>query len=464
MLRPEGRITLIRPVVSVLVLCFAASACTSHMARSPYVKDYIERQDFASALEEIEKIDKRTSLLLYLYESGLALHYSGSYEESNAVFQKAEIVYDDLYTKSLTREAGSLLTSDNILQYRGERFESALIHYYKLLNYLLMGQTEEALVECRRISNKLRTFGDSEDPVYPNDPFLQYLAGMVFFDAGELSDADVSFRNALEAYDALSDRYGVGLPATLRCDLAACAGLLGDEEEAARYRDEGEGCRESGSNPDYGTLNIFLECGYVSYKVEQNIVLPIYKDEVGDDTDPDGLAQGLTLRYGQPIESNRELDYLLRVALPAMVPSPETLADASIQVEVAGGLHRARAQVVENLDAYAHEAFAARQGIIMLKTVTRALTKYLAKEAADDKSFFAGWLVNLFNIGTESADIRSWATLPRTIRMARLELPKGTYDLEIVLHGQSLEEDESYTIRGVEIRPGRATFANFRVN
>jgi len=77
---------------------------------------------------------------------------------------------------------------------------------------------------------------------------------------------------------------------------------------------------------------------------------------------------------------------------------------------------------------------------------------------------FAGWLINIFNVATESADVRSWATLPQEIRMARLVIPEGTYDLALTLHGQFAEEDETYVIKGVEITAGRSTFLNLRVN
>lgn len=451
-------------IFSAAALCALLPACTSQMERSPYIKDSVERQDFSAALDEIEKIDQKRSLLLYLYEKGLVLHYSGDYEGSNAALDRAEQVYEELYTKSISREAGSLLTSDNVLEYRGEKFESAMIHYYKLLNYRLLGRDDGALVECRKINRKLRAFRDSDDPVYPNDPFLQYLTGMVYFDAGELSDADVSLRNALDAYTALSERYDVEAPSTLLCDLARCAALLGDREEAARYRDSAGAACDSVPDPALGTLNVFIECGYISFKIEQNIVLPIYKDEVEKNPDPGQISKAAAGRYGEPIDEGRELDYLLRVAMPAILPSPEPFRDAEVRVEAGGRPLRARAEKVENLDVYAHEAFAARSGSILLKTVARGVTKYLGEEAADDHGFLAGLLVNIFNVATESADTRSWAMLPHSIRMARLDLPEGVYDIEIVLHGDIPEEDESYTVEGVQVRAGRATFANFRVN
>lgn len=464
MRRYGKRTAFARLLAFVVTACAIHSGCASQMARSPYVKSYVDGQDFTAALEEIEQIDKGTSRLLYLYEKGLVLHYSARYDESNEALEEAERLYEDLYTKSLSRELGSLLTSDNIIQYRGERFETALVHYYKILNYLFISRPEEAVVECRKLNNRLRTFADSGDSVYVRDPFLQYLTGMVYFEAGEIQDADVSLRVALESYNTFENRYGVDVPVSLYCDLIRCAETLGDEEAASRYRDAADSCVAPGPGERCGVVNVFLECGYVSYKVEENVVLPIYKNEVGEDTDVDEFARGLTLRYGQPVDTGLKLDYLLRVAFPAMVPSPEPFSDAGIRVYVDGSSRRARAQVVENLDALAFEAFESRRGLIMVKTVSRALAKYLAKQGADKENALAGWLVNLFNVTTEGADIRSWATLPQTIRMARLVLPEGTYDLEIILHNPMGDEEESYAIKDVKVIPGRSTFLSYRVN
>ncbi len=434
------------------------------MGYSPSVKASLDGHDFETALSGVERINKSTSRLLYLYEKGLILHYDNRFEESNAAFEEAERFYDDLYTKSLSREMGALMTSDNLIKYRGERFETALTHYYKILNYNYLSDSDGALVECRKLNHRLRTFSDSGDSVYVDDPFLQYLTGMVYFDAGELSDADVSFRNALSAYGRLGSRYGVETPRSLYCDLADCAELIGDADAAAGYRDSIGGCDRLERQAGSGTLNLFLECGYVSYKVEKNIVLPIYRDDSADGIETDGFAEELTMRYGRPVDSNRKLDYLLRVAMPVMAPSDPPFMDAGIRVVVGDRVHRARAPVAENVDALVFEAFEAKSGMIMLKTISRSLAKYLAKKGAEEESLLAGWIVNLFNVATESADVRSWATLPQTIRMARLVLPEGTYALELTLHGWYREDDETFIIEDVEIISGRSTFLGLRVN
>jgi tetratricopeptide (TPR) repeat protein len=452
-----------RCLVLTAASCALLAGCASQMARSPAVKDYVDRQEFDAALAQIEQIDRSTSRLLYLYEKGIVLHYAGRYDESSAALEEAEHLFDDLYTKSLSREIGAILTSDNVIQYRGERFEAALVHYYKILNYLHESDMEGALVECRKLNNRLRFFADAEDSVYAGDPFLQYLTGMVYMEAGELSDADVSLRAALDAYGAVGARYSIRPPASLRCDLARCASLLGDLDAAAVYADTTGACDPNAGKSGFGTLNVFLECGYAPFKVEQNIVFPIYKGEVNDDIDTDKFAVTLTNRYGEPVNENLKLDYVLRVAMPELVPSPEPFAEAAVRVAEGGRTREETALVAENIDALAFEAFDARRGAIMLKTVARALAKYLAKEGVDDKSEIAGLIANLFNVLTESADVRSWATLPQTIRMTRFVLPAGSYDLEIVLRGAAPEE-ECHVIEKIEITGGRSRFVNFRVN
>ena len=456
------RVALGAVLLTALLSLALLSACTSQMSHSPQVKNELVEQDYDSALRLIEKINKSTSELLYLYEKGLVLHYDNEWVESNLALEAAEDLYDDLYTKSLSRAVGSMFTSDNVLQYRGERYEAALIHYYKILNYLYLEDPGGALVECRKLNERLTTFVDEADSVYSSDPFLQYLTGMVYLENGELNDADVSLRAALSAFKRLGDRYQIEMPPSLYCDLIKCAEARGDLTAAAGYRDSSGRCDTTGVETGTGTLVLFIEAGYTAHKIERNIVIPIYKDEM-DDLGKDDYAVVLTDRYGRPIDGNRKLSYLLRVAVPELVVTPEPFMDAGVRVFVGERPRGVRAPIVENIDLLTMEAFEARRGFVMLKTVSRALAKYLAKKGAESKEIWAGWLVNAFNFATESADTRSWATLPQTIRMARIVLPEGAHDVELTLYGYFVEDDESFLLEDVNITAGRTTFLNLRI-
>lgn len=450
--------------LALLSVVLLTASCTSHIAHSPYIKASLTDQDYEAALSRIERIDKKNSRLLYLYEKGLVHHYQSSYEASNAVFEEAELLYDELYTKSLSREIGSLITSDNVIKYRGERYEVAMIHYYKILNYLYLDEPDGALVECRRLNNRLQMFADDEETVYQNDPFLEYLTGMVYLAFGENTDAGVSLRVAAQSYGEADGANGLRRAEHLYCDLITSAERLHDAEAAARYREEGH-CREPVAlGGDSGVLNLFLECGYVAFKIEENAVIPLYKHELTDGLVTEDYARVLYQRYGEPRNHELELAYLLRVAMPAMVANPFPHPDVEVQVAHGGKTYRSHAQVVENMDALAFNSFEHRQGMIIFKTILRGLTKYLAKRGVEKKKGeVAGWVVNAINVATESADTRSWTTLPQTIRMARLVLPPGRHDIEVRLFDPLGRNVETFVIPRVGIAAGRTTFLNYRI-
>ena len=64
---------------------------------------------------------------------------------------------------------------------------------------------------------------------------------------------------------------------------------------------------------------------------------------------------------------------------------------------------------------------------------------------------------------TESADTRSWLTLPEHVNLARISLPPGTYDLQVELLGRKGRKLSTQVIPGVEVLPGDWTFISRRV-
>jgi hypothetical protein len=376
------------------------------------------------------------------------------------LFQRAELLLEELYTKSLTRELAALAVTDNITKYRGESFEAILINYYKILNYLYLGDLDGALVECRRVNIKLQMLIDAGETHFVDDPFLQYLTGMVYAAAGEWNDADVSFRVAREAYRDIGPELGISAPDLLACDAARTGRILGDLDSPAP-----DGC--PGPVPDgFGTLNLFLESGFVAHKIEKKVVLPIFKSD--DTEDVDEFAHVLAAREGVVYSNDVEVDYILKVAMPALVPTPVPWARAVVTPVLPGGSARRRdvagatADVVENLDAYSAAGFDDRYGRILVRTIIRGLTKYAAKKGADKENEALGWMVNWLGAATERADTRCWATLPEKIFMTRLTLPEGEYDLRVELYDASGRRVDTLVIPAVRIDAGRTSFLNHR--
>ena len=147
------------------------------------------------------------------FELGLVAHYANLFPESNKAFEQAEIIAEDRFTKSLTKEGFSLLTSDNLLPYTGTKFERLIAHYYHALNYIYQDKIDDALVECRRATNLMNYFKDEDDDYdFFGAGFIAYFSAIVFETAGEFNDAFISYRQAEQYYKNAAERTGIPIP------------------------------------------------------------------------------------------------------------------------------------------------------------------------------------------------------------------------------------------------------------
>ena len=145
--------------------------------------------------------------LLRLMHRGLLLHYAGRYEESNEVLQRAEAIIDDRYTRSVSLALLSIVTSNRALAWLPSDTERLMVNYYGALNYLALGDPEEAAVEARRLS-RLLELGE-EDDLEPDElamrELLRYFAGSVFEASGNSNDAAVAYRHVWSPADTFGD-------------------------------------------------------------------------------------------------------------------------------------------------------------------------------------------------------------------------------------------------------------------
>src|SRR6185503_7847510 len=133
-------------------------------------------------------------LLLYLLDLGLSLHSAGRYEESNQAFLKADKIAEIKDYTSLSTEGATLLTSENIKDYKGEDFEKVLINTYLAMNYALMGDYENALVEARRVNHKLHLMVSEGQRKYKQNAFARYLSAVLYEAEGEWNDAYIDYK------------------------------------------------------------------------------------------------------------------------------------------------------------------------------------------------------------------------------------------------------------------------------
>lgn len=435
-IRARAAAALLRAAACVAAACLIASGpplagCATHAQQRARVEEALVRGDYEAALEQLDK-KKDPSNVLYLLDRGLLLHYARRFAESNEAFETAEARIEDLYTRSLSKEAAALITSDNVIPYDGAPLERSLIHYYRTLNYLYLDDLEEALVECRKANLLLASLADKTEgkkTAYRDDAFLQYLTALLYQDAGEWDDAWVSLRQAEQAFAGYEERFGVAAPPWIGSDLLTMARWLGYRDEYETYRARYPHAAADSARDGEAELVLFFENGLAPVKKQDEITIPILKgesDEYRDRHDEFGVM--LAGRYPRYDYDEAKLDYLLRVAIPRLAPRPPAVHC----VEVSAGGTAVKTVPVENVAALSDAALGEAMPKILLKTVLRGLTKYFATRGAEKNAGeVAGVLVNILTAATERADTRGWITLPNDIQMARLRVPPGEHEVTL---------------------------------
>ncbi len=416
--------------LGVAVAALLSLACAIYLRQVKEARRYLAEGRYEEALEALEKHQKKGSLL-YLMEKGLVLHYAGQYEESNQLLEEAELLMEDLYTKSLSAELASLLTSDRVLAYTGKDFEGVMLNYYKALNYLFLGLEDDALVECRRVDEKLQLYLDSRggDHHYRTDAFMEALTGVIYEGAAETNDAFISYRQAEEGFARYGELYGIPAPYWLGEALLRTSHTLRFTDEFERYQAEyGDGSVEQGSGG--GRIVFLFECGFIPHMEETTIELPIFGDD--DPSDVATFAPVLAGRHGAVVAPRRKVDYWLKVALPRYADVPASGVRATLTCRGQEEPYVERAVKVQDLSALARRTLEADYHKVLLKSVARALAKYVASKGIEKKAGeAAGWIADIVGVATESADTRSWLTLPREIHMAVVRVPSGEYEADV---------------------------------
>jgi hypothetical protein len=178
---------------------------------------------------------------------------------------------------------------------------------------------------------------------------------------------------------------------------------------------------------------VLIETGSVTRKIEAGFTVPILTtDRYSNQND---FAKALYSRRNVQYNRSVSVKYWLRVALPALQDAPVPAHRTVVRVSSAENLEDKGVEVtavrVEDLDAQARLAYAEKQPTVVMRAIARALAKYLATETASNQDQGLGALVNLLGVVTETADTRSWTTLPGSIDLARLDLEPGKYRIDV---------------------------------
>jgi uncharacterized protein len=456
-----SRLHIYQPMLFI-ALALMLSSCASYNKQVGIYYTNLRQGNYEKAavsLDNNKLLKKDRNKLLYLLERGKVCHLLQQWDSSNNYFNKADLIMEDARTSAKDIALGTLL-NPMMQSYKGEDFEKYLVHYYKALNYLQLGNTEDALVEARRITLRTNTQEDKTGKhKYSEDAFSLMLQGMIYEKANDWNNAFIAYRNAANVYlEKDGSYYGTKMPDQLKKDLLRSAWQLGFTDEMNRY-EKLLNISFSETNSSGGEVILFWENGLAPVKQQEDIYFSLFKDAGGSFmfTDASGLYTIPFDHRGGYNTNDIKLENLrsFRVALPRYEAQPLFYSGANLQLN---NQHYSL-EPAENINTLAFATLKERMMKELSLTLTRLAIKKLAeaairpteqkedknkteeqkkkeqKEKATREALALG--MQIFNLATEKADTRNWQSLPHTIYYTRVPLQKGANNITLQLSGPS---------------------------
>lgn len=430
---------------TALALCMIVlQSCGTYNTQTLHIENdlYTGHFDKASAgIDGNSFLKKDKNRLLYLMEKGKVEHLRGNYTESNNYLEQAYIMVDDKITTSTGQYIAAKFTNPMAEPYKGEDFEKVTIHYYKALNYFMMGMPNEALVEAKRINIKLYELNEKyteNKNKYSEDAFSQVLQGIIYESVADINNAFIAYRNAEEIYAKNGNTFfGVAMPQQLKEDLLRTSYQMGFREEYQGY------IKKFGKPKDYipakpapGEAIVFWENGLGPAK-DQIIITASAKYGAFVGTYNDGeISEPIII----PIPSGVDIGVINAIAIPKYRLRPSYYGKAAL---VVNGTEQP-IETAQDFYPIAKQCLKDR----MMREVIDLVVRFAAKKATGagissvaDKSLGGDWgevfkiASDIAGAATEKADTRNWQTLPATISYARVPLKEGSNTFTIKKYG-----------------------------
>lgn len=463
---------------SVILLTLLLSSCATYHDRILGIQQETIKGNYQKAnklLDGTSLLTNKRNRLLYLLEKGKLFHLMKSYDSSNLYLNEADRLMESA-NGTVKNIALSTLLNPMMQEYQPEDFEKFMVHYYKSLNYLYLGNTESAIVEARRItlvSNAQEDKYVGKNNRYNSDPFSMSLQGMLYEKTKDYNNAFIAYRNAADVYlNNKNEYYGITIPEQLKLDVLRTASIMGFETEKALYEKKFNLTYNNDITPEGGEAIIFWENGLAPFKEEQSVSFNVLKNNNGTYyfTDAGGLYSFPfdynTQGYNQQMSSRIGNIRFFSIALPRYVVRRSAFNKATLQT----GNTKKQFEKSQDLNVLSVEILKQRFGKELGAALSRMLIKKLAEYALEpsynnnyshlsaaerkkeeerrNKQELLALGLKIFNRATEKADTRNWQSLPAHIFYTRIPLQKGQNTINITFIGNGQSTPQSFTING----------------
>ena len=312
--------------------------------------------------------------VVYLLEYATAEQLAKDYTESNKAFLKAEDLTDIKDYHSIARITGSLLLNQGMVQYKGDNYEMVLINAMLAINYLMLNQLDEAMVETRKLNDKLYKFRYEGKKNYDQNPFAFYLSALI---EEQQKDWDSAYIDYKKTYDLNPN------VAYLKEDLIR-AGI------AAQRRDDVDEWRKKW--PEVRPAN-FKDIGEVVLIFQQG--------------------------WGPQKRPNPSFP-----RIPKLFPLFSNTQRARLEVESAGSEVSQTAMSVTDV---AMKTLSDDYASLIAMRAAGIGTKAVVADQIRQKNELLGDLAWIGMNVADQADLRQWTSLPSSFQIVKMRLKPGNY-------------------------------------
>lgn len=385
----------------------------------------LEQGKYGEVLSELgsekKSIYSSHDKVLYALDTGVLEHFEGQPENSNSLLSEAEKLIEQYSALSITQTIASAVTNDTVKDYAGEDFENIYTNIFMALNYVALGNNDEAMVEVRRFDNKLRSLkskyekdidmADSASDVKVNKVSVQfsdsalarYLSMLLYRTEGDNDNASVDLRYLKSAFESQASLYDFSIPVSVDSELSVPGGQA--------------------------RLNVLAFSGRAPVKKEEIIRVPW------------------------------DASHWYKLALPVMEKQKSKINRISVHAVnvLTGAEYTEELEKIESIENIAVDTFQRHYSLIFAKSLARSIARQIVSAGLDGASSdddVLDFIITLFDIAhqvatefIERADVRSSRYFPASASVAGLTVEPGVYSVTVdFCHGHSVKYSQTQKV------------------
>lgn len=402
-------------LLAVLVL----TSCASYQHKMSKSRSLIEKGRVEEALTELKPLAEKPSddQLVYLFDYGTALQMTGHYKESNQYLLEAADMVEIKDYHSISRVTGSLLLSEGMIQYKGDDYEKVLVNAMLAINFLSLGELDSALVETKRLNEKLYKYKFDGKKDYEQNEFAFYLAALIWESDRKWDDAYIDFKKVFELHPNFP---------YLKEDLIRASYNARRMEDYKKWKQKFPEVKENPKWRDrsYGELVLVYQQGWAPRKRPR--------------------PENFRFPKLYPVST-----YTQRAKLIVDQGEGKTLEEMT--------------EKIYSVEDVAIKVLEDDYGRLVASRMAGVVTKAVVADQIRQKNEGLGNLAWIVMNVADQADLRQWSTLPESFQLAKIPLKAGKY--RVMVEGYTINDyptKEQMPWQEIEIKPRRKTFLSWR--